>query len=182
MKVTVNQELVDKLNQLIKMPHQYGKFYFLEIDGYEFLCGNLGLDYGFKLEGGLLTFYGEDEPILQIAVGETVEVDFTTIITNETKENDMLKAKLRKSIGIMDGELVKSGKKYNTYKMSFEDFDDAVEKLMVCLEAEIAVAWKVGCDGESVPLLKMEFIHQFATSVKVVSKNSGQTLLKWSEK
>ena len=93
----------------------------------------------------------------------------------------MLEAKLRKSIGIMDSELVKSGKKFNTYKMSFEDFDDAIEKLMGFLKAEIDVAWKAGCDGESVPL-KMEFVHQFATSVKVVSKTSGQTLLKWGEK
>ena len=98
-----------------------------------------------------------------------------------TLENDMLEAKLRKSIGIMDRELVKSGKKYNTYKMSFEDFDDAIEKLMRSYQAEIAVAWKVGCNSKSVPL-KMEFIHQFATSVKVVSKDSGQTLLKWGEK
>ncbi len=93
----------------------------------------------------------------------------------------MLEAKFRKSIGIMDRELVKSGKKYNTYKMSFKDFDDAIEKLMWFCKAEIAVAWKVGYDSKSVPL-KMEFIHQFATSVRVVSKDSGQTLLKWGEK
>ena len=95
-----------------------------------------------------------------------------------TLENDMLEAKLRKSIGIMDRELVKSGKKYNTYKMSFEDFDDAIEKLMGFYQAEIAIAWKVGCEGKSVPL-KMESVHKLATSIKVVSKNSGQTLLKW---
>lgn len=94
----------------------------------------------------------------------------------------MLEAKLRKSVGTMDRELVKSGKKYNTYKMSFEDFDEAIEDLMMDYDGmEITVAWKVGYDSKSVPL-KMEFIHQFATSVKVVSKDSGQTLLKWSEK
>lgn len=93
----------------------------------------------------------------------------------------MLEAKLRKSIGIMYRELVKSGKKYNTYKMSFEDFDDAIEKLMGFYQAEIAIAWKVGCEGKSVPL-KMESVHKLATSIKVVSKNSGQTLLKWGEK
>ena len=93
----------------------------------------------------------------------------------------MLEAKLRKSVGIMDRELVKSGKNFNTYKMSFEDFDDITEKLKRFYEAEIAVAWKVGYDSKSVPI-KMEFVHQFATSVKVVGKNPGQTLLKWGEK
>ncbi len=88
MKVTVNRELVDKLNQLVKIPQQYGKCYFLEIDGYEFLRGNSGLGFRFELGDGLLTFYDEDELMMEITVGETVEVEFTvteTIITNETK-------------------------------------------------------------------------------------------------
>lgn len=84
----VNQELVDKLNQILQVIPEPDKQYFLEIGEYRFLCGNLSLDYRFKLEDGLLTFYDEDGLIMAIAVGETVEVEFTvteTIITNETK-------------------------------------------------------------------------------------------------
>ena len=49
MKVTVNQELVDKLNQLVKIPQQYGKRYFLEIRGYEFLDVEIRPDLKFEL-------------------------------------------------------------------------------------------------------------------------------------
>lgn len=93
----------------------------------------------------------------------------------------MLKVKLRKSIGTMDRELVKAGKKYNTYKISFEDFDAAVKDLMLTHDAEIDVAWLGGVERYAVPQ-KMRFIHHVATSVKVVCLNSGQTLLKWGEK
>lgn len=88
MKVTVNQELVDKLNQILQVIPEPDKQYFLEIGRYKFLCGNLGLDYRFELGDGLLTFYDEEGLIMAITVGETVEVEFTvteTIITNETK-------------------------------------------------------------------------------------------------
>lgn len=93
----------------------------------------------------------------------------------------MLEVKLRKSIGTLECELVKVGKKYNTYKMSFWDFDDAVKELMLTHDAEIDVTWLGGVERYAVPQ-KMRFIHPVATSVKVVCLNSGQTLLKWSEK
>lgn len=35
MKVTVNRELIDKLNKLVNTPPQKGKYYYLEIDNYE---------------------------------------------------------------------------------------------------------------------------------------------------
>ena len=54
MKVTVNQELVDKLNQF---PQQYGKRYFLEIRGYEFLDVEIHPDLKFELEDGDLLLY-----------------------------------------------------------------------------------------------------------------------------
>ncbi len=87
-EVAVNQELVDKLNQILHIIPEPDKQYFLEIGGYKFLCGNLSLDYRFELEDGLLTFYDEEGLIMGIVVGETVEVEFTvteTIITNKTK-------------------------------------------------------------------------------------------------
>ena len=93
----------------------------------------------------------------------------------------MLEAKLRKSIIPMDCELMKSGKKYNTYKISFEDFDAAVKELMLTHDAEIAVTWVGDVERYAVPQ-KMRFIHHVATSVKVVCLNSGKALLKWSEK
>lgn len=50
MKVTVNRELVDKLNQILQVIPEPDKQYFLEIGRHKFLCGNLGLDYRFEMD------------------------------------------------------------------------------------------------------------------------------------
>lgn len=82
MKVTVNRELIDKL---VNTPPQKGKYYYLEIDNYEFFDGVIHSKLRFELEDTDLRFYDEDDLMAELMVGETVELDFNT--TEQINEN-----------------------------------------------------------------------------------------------
>lgn len=88
MKVAVNQELVDKLNQILQITPEPNKEYFLVIGGYVFLCGEIRPSLKFELEDGVLLFYDDGVLIGDLTLKDTVEVDFIVTETTETNKTE----------------------------------------------------------------------------------------------